>query len=74
MHSGASSCLSVLDFMHLGSSLALRSFGTIGSATSLFALTRFGSSVSVLDFLHVDSHLLFNFARLGPQKNVWGDF
>jgi len=53
--------MSVLDFVHLGSTLSLRSF------------SRFGSSVSVLDFLHLGSSLsLRSFARLGSAVSVRG--
>merc|ERR550537_1161615 len=51
--------MSVLDFLHLGSSLSVRSFG------------RLGASMSVLDFLHLGSSLsVRSFARLGSVASV----
>ena len=56
--------VSVLDFLHLGSSLSLRSFGRVGtglsvldfvhlgSSLSLRSFGGFGSGLSVLEFLH----------------------
>merc|ERR1719506_3218446 len=65
--------MSVLDRKILGSSLSLRSFARAGSAVSVFALSRFGSSVSVLDFLHLGSSLsLRSFARAGSSVSVSG--
>eukprot|EP00933_Yihiella_yeosuensis_P068794 TRINITY_DN7478_c0_g2_i2.p1 TRINITY_DN7478_c0_g2~~TRINITY_DN7478_c0_g2_i2.p1 ORF type:complete len:382 (-),score=52.08 TRINITY_DN7478_c0_g2_i2:819-1799(-) len=55
------SSLSVLDFLHLGSSLSLRS------------LARLGSSLSVLKFSHIGSSLsLRGYARLGSTLSVMG--
>jgi hypothetical protein len=63
--------MSVLDFLHLGSSLSLRTFARAGSAVSVRGLSRFGSSMSVLDFLHLGSSLsLRSFARLGSSLSV----
>jgi len=65
--------MSVLDFLHLGSSLSLRSFGRMGSAVSVHALARFGSSMSVLDFLHLGSSLsLRSFSRIGDYVSITG--
>jgi hypothetical protein len=67
--------MSVLDFLHLGSSLSLRSFARAGSSVSVSGLTRFGSvfSMSVLDFLHLGSSLsLRSFARFGSSLSVTG--
>ena len=77
--------LSVLDFLHLGSSLSLRSFGRLGSglsvvdflhlgsSLSLRSFGRIGSGLSVLDFLHLGSSLsLRSFARLGSAASVAG--
>merc|ERR1719258_278273 len=76
---------SVLDFLHLGSSLSLRSFARAGSSVSVQyvarlcssisvrGLSRFGSvfSMSVLDFLHLGSSLsLRSFARAGSAVSV----
>ena len=46
---------SVLDFLHLGSSLSVRNFARVGSAASVVGLTRVGSiyKASVVDFLHL---------------------
>jgi len=67
------SSMSVLDFLHLGSSLSLRSFTRAGSAVSVRGLSRFGSSMSVLDFLHLGSSLsLRSFARVGSSLSVRG--
>jgi len=68
------SSMSVLDFLHLGSSLSLRSFTRAGSAVSVRGLSRFGSSMSVLDFLHLGSSLsLRSFARVGSSISVYGN-
>jgi hypothetical protein len=67
------SSMSVVDFLHLGSSLSLRSFARAGSAVSVRGLSRVGSSMSVLDFLHLGSSLsLRSFARLGSSLSVGG--
>jgi hypothetical protein len=42
--------LSVLDFVNLGSCMALRSMARCGSALAVTGLARFGSSISILDF------------------------
>ena len=49
----------VLDFVHLGSSLSLRSYEQVGRAVSVTELARFGLAVSmpVVDFLHLGSSL-----------------
>jgi len=68
--------MSVLDFLHLGSSLSLRSFARAGSAVSVSGLSRFGSvfSMSVLDFLHLGSSLsLRSFARMGSSISLQGN-
>merc|ERR1719171_3141891 len=73
LHLGSS--MSVLDFLHLGSSLSLRSFGRMSSSVSVRGLSRFGSvfSMSVLDFLHLGSSLsLRSFARMGSSISVSG--
>jgi len=67
--------MSVLDFVHLGSSLSLRSFGRVGSSVSVQGLARLGSvfSMSVLDFLHLGSSLsLRSLGRLGSSVSVLG--
>merc|ERR1711871_1407596 len=67
--------MSVLDFLHLGSSLSLRSLGRLSSSVSVQGLARFGSvfSMSVLDFLHLGSSLsLRSFARLGCDLSLSG--
>ena len=49
----------MLDFVHIGSSLSLRSFGRLGSA------------ISVLDFVHLGSNLaLRSFARMGSACSI----
>ena len=75
--------MSVLDFLHLGSSLSLRSFGRVGSglsvldflhlgsSLSLRSFGRVGSGLSVLDFLHLGSSLsLRSFALLALERKV----
>jgi len=65
--------MSVLDFLHLGSSLSLRSFVRAGSAVSVLGVSRFGSSMSVLDFVHLGSSLsLRSFARASSAVSVLG--
>jgi hypothetical protein len=65
--------MSVLYFKHLGSSLSLRSFGRLSSTVSVRGLSRFGSSVSVLDFVHLGSSLsLRSFGRVGSSVSVRG--
>merc|ERR1712157_599302 len=49
--------LSVLDFLHLGSSVSLRSYARIGSALSVFAFSHLGSSVSLRSFARLGSTL-----------------
>ena len=52
---------STFDFVHLGSSLALRSFG------------RMGSGLSIYDFLHIGSSLaLRSFGRTGSSLSCLG--
>jgi acyl-[acyl carrier protein]--UDP-N-acetylglucosamine O-acyltransferase len=65
--------MSVLDFLHLGSSLSLRSFARVSSSVSVRGLSNFGSSMSVLDFLHLGSSLsLRSFARVGSSVSLNG--
>merc|ERR1719253_776374 len=67
--------MSVLDFVHLGSSLSLRSFARVGSSLSVHGFARFGSvfSMSVLDFVHLGSSLsLRSMARVGSCLSVTG--
>jgi len=65
--------MSVLDFVHLGSSLSLRSFARVGSAVSVRGLSKFGSAMSVLDFLQLGSSLsLRSFARVGSSVSING--
>jgi hypothetical protein len=47
----------VLDYIHLGSSVSLRSLARCGSMASVLGMARFGSNLSVLDFLHLGSSL-----------------
>jgi hypothetical protein len=47
--------MSVLDFLHLGSSLSLRSFARVGSAVSLRGAGWLGSSLSLRSFARVGS-------------------
>ena len=63
--------MSVLDFVHWGSSLLLRSFGRLGSAVSVSRMARFGSGVSVLDFVNLGStQLRRSFSWLGSSMSV----
>jgi len=49
----------------------LRSVTRVGSALSLFGMSRFGSSLAVLDFVHIGSSLsLRSFGRLGATLAV----
>ena len=53
---------SVLDFLHLGSSLSVRSF------------SRMSSAISIMDFLHLGSSLsMRSFARVASGLSVFGD-
>ena len=66
--------MSVLDFVHVGSAFAMRSFGRLGSSLSSFGLARVGSSLSVLDFVHVGSGLaLRSVIRVGSAVSAFGD-
>ena len=47
--------ISVLDFVHAGSTLSMRSFTSLGSNFSVFSYTRMGSTCSVLDFVNLGS-------------------
>ena len=47
--------MSVLDFVHFGSSLSLRKMGRLSSGVSLCGAGRFGSQLSVLDFMMLGS-------------------
>ena len=40
----------IMDFFHLGTSLALRSLARCGSSLAIIGFARYGSSLSVLDF------------------------
>ena len=63
----------VLDFVHVGSSLSLRSFASLGSSLTVCGLARFGSSLAVLDFVQLGSSLsLRNYARLGSAVALLG--
>ena len=75
-----SAAFAILDFLRLGSTLALRRVGTLGSAASAHERIRCGSSTTVLDFVHAGSSLArralvrpgaacsaFCIARLGSQ-------
>jgi hypothetical protein len=46
-----------MDFKHIGSSLAVRSFLRLGAALAIFGISRIGSSLSVFDFTHVGATL-----------------
>jgi len=48
---------SVIDFVHLGSSLSLRSFSRLGAALSVLDFAHFGSSLSVRSFGRVGSNV-----------------
>ena len=65
------SSLSVLDFLLLGSSLSLRTFGRVGAHISVYGMTRIGSSMSVLDYVCLGSMLsLRSFGRLSAQVSI----
>ena len=67
------SALSVLDVVHFGSCLSLRSCGRLGSQLSFFAQARFGSSIAVLDFLMLGSTIsLRSYVHLGSMMSVFG--
>jgi len=64
--------MSVLDFLHLGSSVSLRSLARLGSSVSLRGMARLGDSLSVLDFLHLGSSVsLRSYARIGSALSVF---
>jgi len=63
--------LAVLDFLHLGSTLSLRSFCRLGSSMALLGISRMGSSLAVLDCAHLGSSMsLRSLARLGSSLSV----
>lgn len=71
--SSLGSSLSVLDFVNVGSALSLRAFCKFGSSMSVYGLQRLGSSLSVLDFVHLGSALsLRSFCKLGSTLSVFG--
>ena len=58
--------VAVLDFISMGSTVSLRSFGSFGSRFAVYGMTRFGSSVSVLDCVQLGSTFsLRSFGRIG---------
>jgi hypothetical protein len=60
------SSLSVVDFVHLGSSVSLRSFARLGSAVSVMGFSHVGASLSLRSFARVGSALsVFGVARFG---------
>mmetsp|Transcript_440 Transcript_440/g.292 ORF Transcript_440/g.292 Transcript_440/m.292 type:complete len:92 (-) Transcript_440:11-286(-) len=60
--------LSVLDFVHCGATLSLRSVLRLGSSLSVYGMARLGASVSLLDYLHLGSALAVrSFMRLGSS-------
>jgi hypothetical protein len=65
----------VLDFAHLGSSLALRSFARLGSKVSVFDLTSLGSSLSLRSLARVGSSLsVIQCSRFGSSLAVFDFF
>lgn len=65
--------LSVLDFLHLGSSLSLRCFSRVASSLSIFAAARMGSSMSVLDYLHCGGQMsVRSLVKLGSTVSISG--
>lgn len=75
--------MSVLDFLHVGSSLALRSFSRmgsslavvdylqLGSSLSIRCFARLGNAMSVLDFVQLGSTLsLRSYSRIGATLAV----
>merc|ERR1719197_521828 len=63
--------MSVLDFVHLGSSLSLRSMSRLASAMSVHSASRFGASISMFDFLAIGSSLsMRNIARIGSSMSL----
>ena len=53
--------------------MSLRSFARLGAAIAVFGLGRYGSSMSVLDFVNLGASLsLRSFARFGSQFSVFG--
>ena len=63
--------MAVVDFLHLRSSLSLRSFARLGSGVAMSGVRRFGSSTSVLHFVRFGSSLsLRSFSRFGLSVSV----
>ena len=67
------SAMSLLDYLQIGSTLSLRSFGRGGSALSIYGLMKFGSSTSVLDYFDMGSTFSMRaFSRIGSTLSIYG--
>lgn len=68
-----STSLAVLDMLHLGSSMSLRSFSRVASSLSIIGTTRFGASFSVVDYMNVGSSMsMRSIFRVGSTLSISG--
>lgn len=68
------SSLALLDAVHLGSDMSVRSFSRVGSALALFGALRVGACLSLLDFTRFGASLaLRSFVRFGSSMSIVGN-
>ena len=67
--------VSVVDFLHLGSSLSLRHFASCSSALAVFGAGRYGATVSVLDFVKPTpaTHAILTVLKAGETVYQMGE-
>ena len=60
-----------MDFVNLGSALSLRSFGRLGSSTSVLDFVHLGSTMSVRSFAQAGSaYSVWSWTRFGSSLSV----
>lgn len=66
--------MAVFDFLHLGSTMSLRSYSRLASALSLYGVARFGSSLAILGSWNLGASLSVRSAsvRLGSCLSISG--
>jgi len=68
------SSLSVLDFLHLGASLSLRSFARVGASFALLDYGQIGSTLSVRGLARIGSSLAIQHAIQFSNENTYVQF